>query len=196
MIATKPLPSQDYLRRLLDYDPETGLLTWHQRPASMFKDTNRPKEWNANAWNAKFAGKRAFAIPHNMGYYHGCIDYKKYLTHRIIWKWMIGEDPAEIDHDDGDRRNNRFVNLIPGTHRDNMRNVRLFRTSSTGVAGVYFKERDNRWVARIRLDGKFLSLGSFLTIEEAAAVRKAKQIELGFGRNHGLARSGKSQNGK
>ena len=50
-------------------------------------------------------------------------DYRKltfdreiYLSHRIIWMWMTGEDPGEmeVDHIDRDRFNNRWSNSASG----------------------------------------------------------------------------------
>lgn len=47
-MAKKPLPTQETLRQLLDYDPQTGALTWKPRTG----------KWSSR-WNKRYAGKIA-----------------------------------------------------------------------------------------------------------------------------------------
>ena len=47
--------TQEIIRKLLDYDPETGKLTWRARDRKWFKSDR-----DCNAWNAKLSGKEAF----------------------------------------------------------------------------------------------------------------------------------------
>jgi hypothetical protein len=50
--------------------------------------------------------------------------------------------------------------------------------NTSGIRGVYWHIRDKRWVARVRHNGKFISVGSFLTAEEAESAVIAKRNEL------------------
>jgi len=52
----RKLPSARVLRRLLDYDPETGKLTWKERPVWMFAEGARGRQVSANVWNGRNAG--------------------------------------------------------------------------------------------------------------------------------------------
>ncbi len=99
-----PLPAQSYLRECFDYDPDTGVLRWKVRPPEHFIDS----KWAAS-WNAHWAGQEA-GIVLARGYRQVCLDYKKYLAHRIIFRIMTGVDPGElIDHRDTDPGNNRWI---------------------------------------------------------------------------------------
>jgi len=96
------------------------------------------------------------------------------LLHRAAWLLATGEwPPDEIDHDDRDRSNNRWVNLQLATHAENRQNLAR-RNSSGNLRGTqpYY----NKWKATIRLDGKTHYLGLYETEEGAhAAYCKAKR---------------------
>ena len=38
--------TQELLKTLLDYNPDTGVFTWKERPLSMFKTEMAGKTWN------------------------------------------------------------------------------------------------------------------------------------------------------
>jgi hypothetical protein len=85
------LPSTEYLRECLEFDPVMGKLCWKHRPCHHFTST---KEWKR--WNTRFAGKDA---GHKQRYYRIRLGESLFQGHRIIWKWMTGDEPpANIDH--------------------------------------------------------------------------------------------------
>lgn len=47
------------------------------------------------------------------------------------------------------------------------------KNSKSGVKGVYWNKREKRWIAKIGIKGKSITLGRFRTLEEAAEARKA-----------------------
>jgi len=53
------------------------------------------------------------------------------------------------------------------------RNAGVRSTNTSGYRGVQWCKSRNRWVAKVQLRDKVIHLGSFHTIEEAAAARKA-----------------------
>lgn len=163
-MANKPLPDQLYLREALDYDPATGILTWRERPAHHFSSSER-----AAANNTMFAD-RTVALNAGKRYPAICIHYKKYSAHRIIWKWMTGEDPPhEIDHIDGDGANLRWSNLRTATRKQNTKNIRMRKDNRQGFKGVHADRNGRRFWAMIQVDRKQHYLGSFGTAEEAHA---------------------------
>ena len=46
------------------------------------------------------------------------------------------------------------------------------KNNTSGVKGVCWHSRDNRWFARIGIDGKQISLGYFIDINDAIKTRK------------------------
>lgn len=171
--------TQEYVRSLFDYDPETGILTWKERPLSHFSTR---RAWNST--NSRCAGKVAGRLDSN-GYVEVGIDGKIYKAHRVIWIIQTGEWPDEIDHDDGVRDNNRFKNLKNGSHGGNMLNKSKRRDNQSGICGVGWHKKDCRWIAHIKVSGKQIRLGGFVNMEDAIAARRAAEAQYGFGKTHG-----------
>lgn len=177
---TRDLPSPETLRKLLRYEPETGLLFWRARPVTDF-----PNLRIANAWNSRWAEKEALSNVNDAGYRRGAILWVTCRAHRVIWAMQTGEWPMfEIDHQDKDRANNRWVNLREATRSENEMNKGQRADSRSGVKGVRWKAEKSKWQARIRLLGKETHLGYFDDIDAArSAYAKASAAMHGaFGR--------------
>ena len=163
-MATKPLPSRELVRQLLDYDPVTGALTWRHRDEALFKRHSQFLNWNA-----RYPGK-VTGYKNSFGYLLVHIWPKLFMAHRLVWLIVHGEPVPEIDHIDGDRANNRIANLRPATRTQNRANSGISRNNTTGVKGVSVHK--NRFHARIMHNGDAIHLGSFRTITEAARARQ------------------------
>ena len=157
--------SAEFVREVLDYDPETGIFTWRWR-----NDQAKP-------WNARYAGTVAGNLSIN-GYIVLRINQRPYQAHRLAWLHVHGVWPTnEIDHINGDRADNRANNLREATNQENQRNSGLQRNNSTGVVGVHWYKRSQKYQAHIKVDGKRIFLGYFSTLEEAATARAAAEIK-------------------
>ena len=144
------LPPVDRLRQLLDYDPVNGIFKW--------------KVWRR--WNAEIGSVAGYV--NSKGYLHISIDGREYKAHRIAWKYFYGEEPVDqIDHIDGDRKNNKISNLRQANNRQNQMNVKKQKNNTVGLKGVYFNKKSNKWVARIGVNYKRIFLGLFDTPEKA-----------------------------
>ena len=178
----KNLPSPEYLHKCLRYDAATGALTWCSRPQDHFANKQAWKRWN-NIFSGTEAGRL-----HHKGYRQVKINGRQYLAHRIIWAMFHGVWPeGQIDHIDGDRLNNRISNLRDVEQRINQRNAKMQSNNTSGVNGVSWGKRRQKWIAQITIDGKQKYLGCFDTVEDAAAARKAADVENGFTARHGEA---------
>ena len=161
---TKKTLSAETLREYLDYNAETGVLTWKERPVC------RPHDQMVNT---KYAGKEAGNIGQNGYRYIRIREFGFFLASRLIWLYETGEWPPkglEVDHVDLNPLNNRWSNLRLTTPSQNMANTRAHRDSRSGVKGVSWSKRDKKWVAQIMVGGKQRCLGRFGTIKEAKAV--------------------------
>jgi hypothetical protein len=83
------LPSKEELCSILDYNAETGDLTWRARDMKWFAHTSKP-EALCMTWNKKFAGKPALNSVCHWGYRVGRLFNKSVKAHRVIWKMEDG----------------------------------------------------------------------------------------------------------
>lgn len=173
--------SPELLRELLDYDPTTGLFRWLERNSRHF-----PNEHQWRAWNGQYAGVPALCSIHPEGYAHGRIFGRAYYSHRVAFAHYHNRWPLMVDHIDQNKLNNRIANLRETTKSGNMTNSKLQDRNVSGCPGVQWKA--NRWQASITLNGNVVYLGRFESLEEAIAVRRAKEAELGFSPLHGRVR--------
>ena len=142
----KPTPSPDLLRELFDYHPDGHLL------------------WRATS-------KRAGSTH---GLYLGItIKGSKYYAHRLIWSWHHGDLGVEfdVDHINGNKRDNRIENLQLLSHRAN--SIKGF--SSDLPTGVH--RNGSGFYAQAYVDGKRCYLGQFSSVSDASDAYRAKVAE-------------------
>lgn len=106
---------------------------------------------------------------------------KENLLHRVILGRVLQHDLRRdelVDHVDLNGLNCTRNNLRLATITQNAANAHLYSTNTSGYRGVSFNRTQNKWQAKIRIDGKLKHLGVFDTCEEAYEVYKAKAISL------------------
>ena len=153
------------------YDREAGVLYWKERT----HNTIRRKYIAGSSKGTKD------------GYSHVMFMGKVHPTHRIIMLLCYGHIPdnAEIDHINHVRDDNRLVNLRFVTKSGNRRNQSVSSKSTTGVTGVYFNKRLQKYAAQIKVGGVVHYLGIHDTLEEATAARAEANLKFNFHANHG-----------
>ena len=142
----------EHFRDWLRYDPHTGVFVWRKRASNV----------------------RAGAIAgglNDQGYRLIQCCRQLVRAHVLAWYFVSGKEPSdglEIDHKNGQRDDNRIINLRLATRQQNNANAKLNEKNTTGFKGVSFYKRTGRWVAGIRVNYWRLSLGYFDSAEEAA----------------------------
>ena len=143
--------TQQRLKEALDYDPETGIFT--RRHVKI-----------KNGMSTLSGRKAGYINP--IGYVVFSVDGVNYLAHRLAWMYVTGEwPPQHTDHINGIRHDNRWCNLRVATPTQNYANAPRKSSNTSGFKGVSLHGK--KWRARIRWNGKYLSIGSFDTKEEA-----------------------------
>lgn len=99
---------------------------------------------------------------------------------RILWMLETSEDPGElyIDHIDTDPFNNIFSNLRKATPSQNQHNKSINKNNTSGVKGVHWCRRANKWRARIMVGGKCVWSKNFVELGVAAQEIADKRREL------------------
>lgn len=116
-----------------------------------------------------------------------------FLVHRLVWLYMTGEHPnGEIDHINGNRKDNRWENLRLVTAFENARNQGERKDNTSGCRGV--TRNGAGWLVRISHKGVRYHLGTFRDKNEAIAVRKQAERDLNYHPNHAKRESWKYEN--
>ena len=148
--------TQEEVRRLLDYNPETGELRW------------RAAKGRRNMCRAVGATSRGYLVIR--------INRKLYSNHRLIWLWVYGYFPEnQIDHINRIRSDNRIENLREVTQTCNNRNCGMSSNNKSGVTGVHWFARCSTWQSHIMVDYKRKHIGYHTDFTEAVAHRLAAE---------------------
>jgi hypothetical protein len=116
---------------------------------------------------------------HN-GYYRVGVQGKKHFIHRLIAEYFIPNpnNKPYVDHIDNNRSNNRIDNLRWVTTSENNYNMSIKKTNKSGVKGVYWEKKRNKWRADIKKNGVHFTIGRYVNKEDAIKARQLKAQEL------------------
>lgn len=145
--------TQNELKNLFSYDPETGIFI-------------RLVTTSPNAQMGNEAG--CIVKSRNTFYKKIVINGPVYFAHRLAWLYMTGSFPQkELDHIDGDGLNNKFNNLREATRSQNGANSGTRKNNKLGVKGVYHDKINGGYVAQIGFKNQLFYLGYFKNLEAA-----------------------------
>ena len=154
--------TQQELKALLEYSPETGVFTWKKRGIHW---SNKEKKWSARirvdqsgvAETVRDGDVAGYILPR--GYRSIKIKGKNMLAHRLAFLYMDGSLPEGTDHINQQRDDNRWSNL---------------RRVSQPVFGQPLNQI-NSPVPKNRV----ISLGSYEDIGDAIKARKDAEKKFG-----------------
>ena len=151
------------LHEVLSYDPCSGVFSWNVGR----RGTAGPGSVAGTSWGGRYINIR--------------IDGQSHQAHRLAWFYVNNVWPdGDIDHIDGNKKNNRIENLRSVTRTVNQQNIRkAYSGNKCGMLGVY--RQKNRWIAEIVVNGIRNRLGSFDTPELAhhAYLNAKRELHVG-----------------
>jgi len=88
------------------------------------------------------------------------LDGIRHYSHRLIWMYLYGYWPHQVEHKNGDGSYNKPSNLRESTQSQNNANANHGKFRGVEAHGTKYR-------ARIWVEGKRIELGSFQTMKEA-----------------------------
>ena len=146
-------PDQDFVQSVFDYRP-TGRLYWKHRRSG--RQTWKP---------VGYLSEKGYFIVVYMGHH--------FRVHRLIWIYHNGSipDDLQIDHINGVRHDNRIENLRIVTNQEN-------QFCRRRVKGCFWDATQDKYRAKITVNGKAIYLGYFDSEQEARRVYRAAKRRL------------------
>lgn len=148
--------SIETVRRVLGYDPETGIFVW-KVPTS----------------RKIIAGQQAGVIASNGRRYIAVLG-EKILAHRLAWFYAHGVWPnGNIAAKNGRYDDIRLSNLKIETVNETAHRAKVRSTNQSGFRGVSWSASKGKWVATLTRDGRRIHLGYFGDAIAASSVVEA-----------------------
>jgi len=167
--------TQEELKQLLHYNPDTGLFTW-----LVDCGAGRP---NKGDMAGRIQKKKSGKCYRDIG-----INGKRHYAHRLAVLYMTAEWPEEVDHGDGDGTNNKWLNLNNVDKLQNSKNIRKRIDNSSGCTGVHPHKKSGKWHVYINKNKNRYNIGLYNDFFEAVCARKSAENLHGFHENHGQVR--------
>ena len=146
--------SIEILRKHVDYDPDTGVMT------------SKSNRGNIRAGHI-------LGVNNGSDYFQFELNKIKLLVHRAAFAISYGYWPEYVDHISGNRLDNRLCNLREATITQNNRNSA--KKGGSGFRGV--SKRKVSYEVFMRIDGKLTYLGRYKNPVHAAYVYDLASIQ-------------------
>lgn len=162
MIRVNKLPDLEYLRRILDYDPDSGIFRWKEKISRKV-----------------VVGKVAGTLNKVQNRFSIQINGKIYKSARLAFYMHHGVEPVgEVDHINMITTDNRACNLRDATHNQNGMNRGKQSNNTSGFKGVSYHSKRGEFIAYAKLNGKMHFAGWHKTAELAAIAAASMREKL------------------
>lgn len=149
------------IKRNLHYDSIAGIFTW------IISNSNRVNVGDVAGYTT------------NDGYVQIRVNRKLYMAHRLAFLYMTGGFPIEeIDHINGLRNDNRWINIREATRLENCQNTPIQKNNTSGFTGVVWDKKNKNWMSRITVNGKTINIGRFDNPHDAYKSYLSKKSEV------------------
>lgn len=153
--------TQERLKELLHYDPDTGVFTWLNIKSCKIK-----------------SGAVAGGVCRSSGYRRIGIDGKQYKAARLAFLYINGYLPENlVDHKDRDRLNDKWDNLREASYSCNRVN-RTPPKNKSNITGVRWDKKLCKWVSYITKNGKKTHIGCFENKKDAVVARYTAECDI------------------
>ena len=150
--------TQDRLKELFEYDPDTGIFT---RLISL---------GNQKAGTPCLSKKN--------GYIKIQIDGVPYYAHRLAFLYMEGMIPIIVDHINQIKDDNRWSNLRESTDSSNKANITRKSNNTSGYKNVSWNINANKWQVQVQKNGRNHSGGYFESMKDAVESANTLRLHL------------------
>jgi len=141
--------TQEYIKSILHYNPETGVFTWLE-------------DVNPRARKGMIAGGLS-----GSGYILISINNYRTGAHRLAFLYILGYIPEMVDHIDRNPQNNSWDNLRVCTSKTNAYNAGLRTDNKSGYKGITWDRSRGKWFVCLSVNSKTIGLGRYKDIEDA-----------------------------
>ena len=131
---------------------------------------------HGNVRNDK-TGKNLKGGDNGQGYLRVCLMKNKMrcfiFIHKLVAEAFLlnPENKQCVDHIDNNKHNNNLIDLRYATLQENGKNAKLSSKNTSGTKGVYWNKNSMKWTANIKINGKLITLGSFINKDDAINIR-------------------------
>lgn len=156
--------TREEILKYFNYDRDFGVLIWKYH-------------WNKTKMT-KLKGS-IITSSNKKGYINVMLEGKQYKVHRLIWVIENNYQPEEIDHIDGNVKNNKIENLRSVDRRGNNQNRKTHRQGR--LVGTHWYSKLGKWGAKITINRKSKHIGLYSTELDAhtAYLEEIKKLYIG-----------------